>query len=89
MELVMDVQEDQITFFENEKEKESEKEGKEKKKEEEKREKNEFKSKKFLDPDRLVQVVILEGTTRGTWFQSSWVSPFLEILSPPPELMLS
>lgn len=91
VELVIDIQEDQMTFFENEKEKDSEKEGKEKKNEKEKRKKTEQKdklSKKFLSSTRLVEVVTIEKNNRIAWLHSAWDSLYMEVLSPPPELML-
>lgn len=87
-ELMIDDQQDQISFFEgeNEKEKESEKEDKEEKKEN--RKKNEKKDSKFLQSVRIVSVILHDHSLRSASMKFAWDSPILAVISPPPEEML-
>ena len=82
-ELVVNKQQDQISFLEgeNEKEKEPEKEDCDQKK----RKKNEKKDNKFLYAVHIVSIVLQDDILRSVTLKSEWDSPILAVICPPPE----
>lgn len=79
----MDIDEELMSYLEKENEKEKEKEGEEKKPE-----LKDKTSKKFIDSSRELDVVLETRMRRAACFEVRLDTPYLEVISPPPESML-
>ena len=89
LELMMDVEYQAISFYEEDgkEEKESEKEKKDKE-EREKSEENNKKAKKYVKASRLFEADPFSQPDKSVNHQFVWESPILAVISPPPEYQL-